>query len=63
MIPIYLVLPFFQILCRNMTMKLEKAFVILISAAVLINYFAGVAGGQLYYDIPIVGDRVYFFMF
>ena len=24
MIPIYLVLPFFQILCRNMTMKLEK---------------------------------------
>ena len=61
MIPIYLVLPFFQILCRNMTMKLEKAFVILISAAVLINYLAGVAGGQLYYDIPIVGDRVYFF--
>ena len=61
MIPIYLVLPFFQVLCRNMTMKLEKAFVILISAAVLINYLAGVAGGQLYYDIPVVGDRVYFY--
>ena len=42
-------------------LKLEKAFVILISAAVLINYLAGVAGGQLYYDIPVVGDRVYFY--
>ena len=38
MIPIYLVMPFFQILCRNMSLKLERAFLVITTAAVLLNF-------------------------
>ena len=37
MIPIYLVLPFFQVMCRHMDLKLEKAFLIVTTEAVLFN--------------------------
>ena len=59
MIPIYLVLPFFQILCRGMSMKLEKVFLAVTTSAVLINYLLGLGGQELYYDVPLVGDRCY----
>ena len=59
MIPIYLALPFFQVMCRGMSMKLEKAFLIMTSAAVILNYLLRLAGQELYYDIPLVGDRIY----
>lgn len=59
MIPIYLALPFFQVMCRGMSMKLERTFLIVTTAAVVLNYFLRLAGQELYYDIPLVGDRIY----
>lgn len=58
-IPIYLVLPFLQIMCRNMTIRLEQAFLILSTAAVLFNYLLWMMGGEAYYDLPLIGDRIY----
>ena len=59
MIPIYLVLPFFQVMCRHMDLKLEKAFLIVTTAAVLFNYLLWIMGGEAYYDLPLIGDRIY----
>lgn len=59
MIPIYLVLPFFQIMCRNMNLKLEKVFFIVTTGAVLFNFVLWMMDGEAYYDLPIIGDRIY----
>lgn len=59
MIPIYLVLPFFQLMCRNMSLKLEKVFLIVTTGAVLFNYVLWLMGGEAYYDLPLIGDRIY----
>lgn len=64
MIPIYLVLPFFQIMCRNMNITMERAFLIVSTAAVVFNYIVSLQNGEAYYDMPIIGDRVYsYFVF
>lgn len=63
MIPIYFVLPFFQIMCRGMNEKVDRAFWIVCSIAVLITFTSSFFGRQIYYDIPIMGDRVYAFYF
>lgn len=59
MIPIYLVIPFFQIMCGGMNRRQEKAFLIIITAAVLFNYLLWIFGEEAYYDLPLVGDRIY----
>lgn len=59
MIPIYLALPFLQVMCRNMSIKLEQAFLVIATAAVLINFFLWLSGNEAYYDLPLVGDRIY----
>ena len=59
MIPIYLALPFLQVMCRNMNLNLEKAFLIVTTVAVLLNYGLWLFGAELYYDLPLVGDRIY----
>lgn len=59
MIPIYLTLPFLQVLCRNMSRQFERAFLVIATAAVLINYILWLFGAELYYDLPLIGDRVY----
>lgn len=59
MIPIYLVLPFLQVMCRNMNLRLERAFLIVSTGAVLFNYLLWMMGGEAYYDLPLVGDRIY----
>ncbi len=61
MIPIYLVLPFFQVMCRGMDVKLEQAFLVVITAAVIFNYVSSLQHGEAYYDLPLIGDRVYSF--
>ena len=58
-LPIYLVMPFFQVLCRGMTEKLEKAFLVLTTAAVVISYLMSMIPAEPYYDLPLVGDRSY----
>ena len=40
MIPIYLVLPFFQVMCKGMNLRMERAFLVVITAAVLFNYIS-----------------------
>lgn len=59
MIPIYLVLPFFQIMCRGMDIKIEKLFLLITTAAVLLNYGMWLLGEEAYYDLPLIGDRIY----
>lgn len=58
-LPIYLALPFFQVLCWGMTEKLEKAFLVLTTAAVVISYLMSMIPAEPYYDLPLVGDRSY----
>ena len=57
MIPIYLVLPFFQIICRHMDLRLEKVFFCVTTGWVLFNFLLWIMGGEAYYDLPIIGDR------
>lgn len=59
MIPIYLVLPFLQVMCRNFSEKLEKAFFVVTTGTVLANYLLWLMHGEFYYDPPLIGDRVY----
>ena len=59
MIPIYLALPFLQTMVRGMGVKLEKAFLIVTTAFVVIYYLMWLAGQEPYYDLPLVGDRIY----
>ena len=59
MVPIYLTLPFFQVMCRGMSVRLEKVFLIVTTAAVVLNYLMWLLGQEAYYDLPIVGDRIY----
>ncbi len=59
MIPIYLAMPFLQVMCRGMSMKLEKVFLIVTTGAVLVNYGMWLIHQEPYYDFPLIGDRVY----
>ena len=59
MIPIYCVMPFFQVMCRHMDERLERAFLILITAAAIVNYIVSLQKEEVYYDLPIIGDRIY----
>ena len=59
MIPIYLVLPFFQVMCKGMNLRMERAFLAVITAAVLFNYISTFFDEKMYYSVPMVGDRIY----
>ena len=59
MIPIYLVLPFFQMIFAAMDRRWEGVFLIITSGAVLFNYLTSLADSRAYYDLPLVGDRAY----
>lgn len=59
MIPIYFALPFLQVMCRSMSVNLEKVFLVIITAAVLLNYVFRALGGRAYYAMPLIGDQVY----
>lgn len=61
MIPIYIVLPFLQVLCRDMGKALEKAFVALGFVWLLILHLMPYLKWDLYYDLPLFGDRSYIF--
>ena len=59
MVPIYLAMPFLQILCRNMNIRMERVFMVITSGAVLFTWLLRFMGAQPYYDLPIIGDKVY----
>lgn len=62
-IPIYLVIPFFQVMCKGVNRALVRWFVVLGSAVMLVMYILGFFGAEFYYDLPILGDRVYTYYF
>ncbi|MGC4020021.1 MAG: acyltransferase family protein [Muricomes sp.] len=62
-IPIYLVLPFFQIMCRGMNSDMDKAFLVVGGAVCVFTYFSSFLHAEPYYDVPLLGDRVYAFYF
>lgn len=62
-IPIYVVLPFFQIMCRGMSKNMDKAFLLMGSLAAVFMYFSSLLHEEPYYDVPIIGDKVYTFYF
>ena len=62
-IPIYLVLPFFQIMCRGMNAKMDKALLLLFCLVSFFMYASSFWKEELYYDVPIIGDKVYSFYF
>ncbi len=61
MIPVYLVLPFLQMIFRNMDRRWEKIFLIVTGGAAVLTYLLARADERVYYDLPLVGDRVYTF--
>ncbi len=63
MIPIYMVLPFFQVMCRGMNQKLDMLLIVVGSFAAVFTYFSSLLNEEPYYDIPIIGDKVYAFYF
>lgn len=58
-VPIYFVLPFFQVMCKGMNTTLVKAFLLLGVVDVTLMYVLSFLGEELYYDVPVFGDRVY----
>lgn len=63
LIPIYLVLPFFQIMCRGMSKRYVEAFLIVAVFAMVFTYGASLLNREAYYDVPLLGDRSYTFYF
>lgn len=63
MIPIYVVLPFFQIMCRGMNRKLDLALCGIISVVVIVMYNMSMMNVEFFYDLPLIGDKVYTFYF
>ena len=61
MIPIYIVLPFLQVLCRDMGKALEKAFVVIGFVWLLFLHIMPYFKWDLYFDLPLFGDRCYIF--
>lgn len=61
MIPVYIVLPFLQILCKGMNEKLEKPFLVIGFIWLLIIHLMPYLKLDLYYELPIFGDRSYIF--
>ncbi|MDD2980607.1 MAG: acyltransferase family protein [Hespellia sp.] len=59
MLPIYIMLPFFQVMVHAMTEKQEQYFMALCFLLSAFVYCASFSELELYYDIPIIGDRVY----
>ena len=59
MIPIYMVLPFFQIMCKHMNLRMEQAFLVVITVAVIYTYLLSFEHEEAYYDLPLVGDKIY----
>ena len=61
MIPIYLVLPFYQVMCRHLSERLERALIVVISLAMTFIYISSFFRREAYYDLPLIGDRSYMF--
>lgn len=61
MIPVYLMLPFLQAMCRGMDQKAETAFVMIGTIWIIALHLMSYEKMSLYYDLPILGDRSYIY--
>lgn len=61
MIPVYLMLPFLQAMCRGMDAKAETVLVVIGSVWVVALHLMAYEKLSLYYDLPILGDRSYIY--
>lgn len=61
MVPIYLMLPFLQAMCKGMDKKLECAFAVIGSIWIVALHLMSYEKWSLYYDLPILGDRSYIY--
>lgn len=61
LIPIYIVLPFLQTLCNGLDRQLEKAFVLIGFLWLSVIHFLPYWGLDVYFDLPILGDRSYIY--
>ncbi|HAX53252.1 acyltransferase [Muricomes intestini] len=64
-IPIYLVIPFFQVMCRGMNETLDRALLAVGLGTTMFLYILSFTERETYLDVPIIGDRaymVYFFL-
>lgn len=46
-------------MCKGMSGKLERALLVVCSASVVFNYVVSLQNGEAYYDLPLIGDKVY----
>lgn len=61
MIPVYLMLPFLQAMCRGLDEQAEKAFIIIGSIWITALHLMAYEELSLYYDLPVLGDRSYIY--
>lgn len=64
-IPIYFIIPFFQVMCRGMDKNLDRAFLVVGIVTTVFTYFLSFTERETYLDVPIIGDKsymVYFFL-
>lgn len=61
LIPIYIILPFLQSMCRGMDEKLEHAFAIIGTIWVFMTHLISYTNLDIYYDLPIFGSRSYIY--
>lgn len=61
MIPVYIILPFLQGLCKGMNEKLEKAFIAIGLLWLSLVHIMPYMKLDLYYNLPLFGDRSYIF--
>ena len=63
MIPIYIVVPFLQAMCKGMDEKLEHGLAILGFVWLVIVFTTSALKQEFYYDLPILGDKCYVYYF
>ena len=63
LIPIYVMLPFLQVLSNGMDETLEKAWIIIGFIWMAVFYAVSVFKKDVYYVLPIFGDRSYIYYF
>lgn len=64
-IPIYLIMPFFKVMCSGMDKKMDRAFLVVGAVTTVFTYFLSFTQRETYLDVPLFGDRsymVYFFL-
>lgn len=63
MIPIYIMVPFLQGMCKGIDEKLEHGLAVLGFIWLVLTFTLSAVKQDLYYDLPILGDKCYVYYF